>query len=54
MELTMRRMDETLDSLASGVNGPKGKEKALTPRSKNLVKMYEEIKMKEDEAILPW
>ena len=50
----MRRMDETLDSLASGVNGPKGKEKALTPRSKNLVKMYEEIKMKEDEAILPW
>ena len=54
MEQTMRRMDETLDSLASGVNGPRGKAKALSPRSKNLAKLYEEIKMKEDEAILPW
>ena len=50
----MRRMDQTLGSLASGMNGPKGKEKALTPRSKKLAQMYEEIKYKEDEAIAPW
>ena len=50
----MKRMDDTLDNLQSGVNGPKGREKVLTPRSKNLAKMYDQIKYKDDETILPW
>ena len=50
----MKRMDETLDSLPNGLNGPKGRERALTPRSKRLALMYEEIKYKEDDEMLPW
>ena len=50
----MKRMDDTLDSLQSGTNGPKGKSKALTPRSKRMAEMYEEIKYKDDEEMLPW
>ena len=50
----MKRMDATLDSLADGSNGPKSRERVLTPRSKALAKKYEEVKFKYDEDILPW
>ena len=50
----MKRVDDTLDSLQSGANGPKGKSKALTPRSKRMAEMYEEIKYQDDEQMLPW
>ena len=33
MEETMKRVDETVEGLAAGDKGPKGKIKALTPRS---------------------
>ena len=49
MEETMKRHDETLDSLQSGTNGPKGKVKALSPRSKRMAEEYEKIKYQDDE-----
>ena len=54
MEETMKRVDETVESLAAGENGAKGKTRALTPRSKRLNEEYEKIKYQEDVSILPW
>ena len=54
MEETMKRVDETVESLAAGENGAKGKARALTPRSKRLNEEYEKIKYQEDVSILPW
>lgn len=49
-------MDSSLNSFEGekGVSGPKAMQRALTPRSKRLAAMYEEVKMKDDEEILPW
>ena len=54
MEETMKRVDETVEGLAAGDKGPKGKIKALTPRSQRLNAEYEKIKYKDDVNILPW
>lgn len=56
MEQTAKRMDTSLHSVEreAGVSGPKAQKRALTPRSKRLAEMYEEVKMKDDEEILPW
>lgn len=52
---TMKRMDTKQSMLSeAGGNGPKSKQRVLTPRSKRLRDAYEEIKYEPDEAMLPW
>ena len=54
VEKDMKRIDDSMDSRKSGANGPTGLTRALTPRSKQLKDMYDSVKYKEDEEILPW